>query len=182
MTIWNFSIGQSNYFPLEKGTSFTYGYGTELYQGAFDGKRFKMDILSTTKTISGKEYLILQTSTGSDNNYSVVATSYVRIGKGGSLYTIEDLDEQEHVTIQGSPKKGDTWPSKNGKLTSVIKVVDVSGSIKTDGKTFTNCLVLEQTVEDGQKMQSYYKEGLGMVAITIFMQGSEKLFVYLIDE
>lgn len=182
IAIWNFSNAQSSYFPLNKGAVFTYAYGSELYQGAYDDKRIKVSILSTTKIIDGKEYFISETSTGSDKSYSTLTTSYVRIGTDGSILATQDVGEQEYTTIQASPKVGNTWPSKNGKLTCITRVVNLDGTIKTANKTFTNCLVLEQKTEDGRTMKSYFKEDLGMVATTIIMDGSEKIFIYLVSE
>ncbi len=127
----NFSNAQSNYFPLEQGDTFTYAYGSELYQGAYDNVRIKINTLSTTKIINGKEYIILEASSGSGKSYTRVSTSYVRVGKDGSILTLQDGDDQEYMTLKASPKVGDTWPSKNGKSESTARVSSLNGTIKT---------------------------------------------------
>lgn len=178
----NFVNGQSSYFPFEKGSSFTYAYGSELYQGTYDHMRIKVETLNNTKMIDGKEYFITETSTGSDDNFSKISTSYVRTAKDGSVFTIQAEGEKEYLSIQAMPKVGDKWASKNGKISTTTLVTETNGNIKTDNKTYTDCLVLEQKSEDGTVTKSYFQKNVGMVATTLVVEGSEKIFIHLVNE
>jgi hypothetical protein len=180
ISICNFSNAQSNYFPLEKGATFTYAYGSELYQGAYDDKRFKVKILNTTKVIDGKEYFISETSSGSGDNYALIATSYMRAGKDGSILTLQD--EEEYITVPAVPKIGKTWTTTNGEVTYTTRVADLNGTINTATKTYSNCLVLEQKDQNGMLTRTYSQEGVGMVATTLLKDGSEQIFFYLVNE
>lgn len=182
IVIWNFSNGQSIYYPINKETTLTYAYGSDLYNGAYDNVRLKVMTLNSTEVIDGKEYYISETSSGSDGKYTPMMTSYVRVGKDGSVLVRQEGDDDEYIFIQTSSKVDDTWPSRNGTLASTTRVTSLDGIIKTDTKTYTDCLVLEQKTEDGRIMQSYFVKDLGMVASTITMDGSEKIFIYLINE
>ena len=182
ISICNFSNAQSNYFPLEKGATFTYAYGSELYQGAYDDKRFKVKILNTTKMIDGKEYFISETSSGSGDNYALIATSYMRAGKDGSIYSLPDEDGEEYITIPAALKIGKTWTTTNGEVTYTTRVADLNGTIKTATKSYSNCLVVEQKDQNGMLTRTYSQEGVGMVATTLIKEGSEQIFIYLVTE
>lgn len=182
IAICKFSNGQSNYYPIEKGATFTYAYGNELYDGSYSKMRSQISILNTTKIIDGKEYFMFETSSGSEDNYSVIASSYARVGEDGSIFALEKEGNQEYLTLKTPLKLGATWSSKSGQLTSTIKVINLDGTIKTANTTYANCLVVEQKTEDERIMRSYFKEGIGMVATTMIVDDSEKVFIYLVNE
>ncbi|MGB3777710.1 MAG: hypothetical protein WA960_05085 [Tunicatimonas sp.] len=179
---WNFSSGQSRYFQLEKGSTLTYAYGSELYGGTYDDTRIKVTILSATKMINGKEYLVSETSTGKDDSYSLSATSYLRISSDGFILAKLDEDGAEYTVMQSSPEVGDAWTSRNGAYESTTRVTDLDGTIQTANGTYQNCLVLEQTSEGNPTMHSYFKKDIGLVATTITANGSEKVFFHLVDK
>lgn len=179
---WSYTRGQSSYFPLEKGKTLTYAYGSELYQGEYQDIRMKVTILPTTEVMNGKEYFISETSSGSGGNYTVHATSYVRMGKDGSIIGMQDKAGEESTVIQASPTIGSTWSSRDGQRTYTATVTDLSGTITTATEAYSNCLVVEQATEDGIITRSYFKKGVGMVATTVIKDGSEKIFIYLVSE
>lgn len=179
--LWNTSHAQADYFPIEKGQTLTYAYGKELYQGAYDKMRIKVRVLDEEKTIEGEEYFVSETSTGSGDQYSVISTMFIRISDKGDVIVREKADAEESVMLKAFPTAGDTWTGISNNLLTKMKVVDEKGSITTAGKTFDNCLVVEQLSENGTTMRSYFKKGKGIVATSVITEGSEKVFIYLVE-
>lgn len=178
--IWNYSLGQSSYFPLKKGTTMTYAYGKELYQGQnvdISQLRMTVKILEETKVINGNEYFISETSAGTP---MPATKAFLRVNDQGAIVGIEDGATEESVMIKQPLEVGDSWTTSKGGMTSTSEVVALNGSIETPAETFTNCLVVASS-ENGTQTKAYFKEDVGMVAIQVVMGGSEKLFVYLID-
>ena len=60
IAVCKFSNGQSNYYPIEKGATFTYAYGSELYNGSYSKMRSQISILNTTKIIDGRSISCLR--------------------------------------------------------------------------------------------------------------------------
>ncbi|MEM6829787.1 MAG: hypothetical protein AAF551_04675 [Bacteroidota bacterium] len=179
--IWNCSFGQSSYFPIKKGTTLTYAYSDELYKGqSVDVSQLKMTVkvLNETQSINGKDYFVSETSTG---GLAPDFKSYIRIGNDGSILSMEEGETEESLMMKKSPTVGDSWITNKKAGESKNKVVGLDGTIKTPAGTYTNCLVLE-IFENGTMSKGYFKENLGMVAVSVMMGGSEKLFVYLVDE
>ena len=178
--IANFSIAQSSYFPIKKGSIMTYAYSKELYQGQnFDVSQLKMTVtISTeTKNIDGMEYFISTTSTG---GLSPNFTSYFRIDSDGAIWAISEEGKQESIMMNKNPKVGDTWTTSKGSFKSTSKVIDLSGSITTPTGSYSDCMVVEST-ENGATSKAYFHPGTGMVAVAVSMGGSDKLFVYLTE-
>jgi len=173
--------GQSAYYPLKEGSSHTYAYGSQLYDGAYDDKRVKVKILNDSKTLDGNVYFVSETSMGSNGNYRIYATSYLRIDGKGSIMMKQNLNHKEVMMIPSAPKVGTSWSAEINNVAHTNTVVDLNGSIKTKQTTYNNCLVLEQKANEGIVTRSYYKKGVGMVATTMLADYSEKIFIYLIN-
>lgn len=180
----NLSYAQSEYLMMEKGKVFKYKYGNVYSAGQVNEDMIvKIDVLNTTKMIGGKEYLTVQSSTGSDGNFSVIMTSYTRFANDGTVYTIlEDEMDKETVMLKAPLKVGDFWEDKGyGGETSSKKILGFNGSITTPTATYSDCLVLE-TKENGALSKSYFKKNVGMVATTVTVGGTEKIFIYLLED
>ncbi|MEL6562709.1 MAG: hypothetical protein AAFQ94_31360 [Bacteroidota bacterium] len=182
--VFSLSYAQSEYLMMEKGKVFKYKYGNVYGPGLVDeGTILKVEVLNATKTIEGKEYLTVQSSTGSDGNFSVDLTSYTRVSGNGSVYTrLEDEINKETVMLRAPLKVGDSWEEKGfGGETASKKIIGFDGSITTPTATYSDCLVLE-TQQNGTQSKSYFKKNIGMVATTVTMGGEEKLFIYLLED
>ncbi|MEL7147037.1 MAG: hypothetical protein AAFO69_11760 [Bacteroidota bacterium] len=176
-----YSFGQSSYYPMEKGKSYTYAYGKELYESMnVDVSKLKMTVsfLNETKAINGKEYIVSQTSSG---GMTPDFTSYARVKSDGTIVGFEEGETEEFTFLTKSPKVGDSWSRTKDGAKSTSKVVDLSGAVKTPTKSYADCLVLEST-ENGATTRAYFKRGVGMVAVTVLMAGEEKLFIYLLEQ
>ena len=175
--VLNASFAQSDYFPVDKGTEWTYAFGAEIYAGTpYEDYISEVKILDVSETIDGKEYFVSETSMGSADGDKTVIQSYFRFGDDGSLRTKVDKNSKELVSLNKTPKIGDTHASQQG---GTSKVVDLNASIKTPLKTYNNCLVVE--INENQTItRAYYQKDLGMVATTMLIEGSEKIFMYMV--
>lgn len=180
--VWKCSIAQSTYFPLEKGSTFSYSYGKDLYEGRninVDEMKMTVQVLNNNKVINGKEYFVVETSAGGKS--PTVFTTYVRVAEDGTVYTIYEEGSSEYMSLTASPKIGDTFTSENGGYTKTAKVIALDGKITTPTDTYSDCLVMEST--DGVTVtRSYSVKNRGMVATTVIMEGEEKVFVYLVND
>lgn len=174
----NFSFAQLDYFPVDKGTQWTYAFGTDLYGGTpFENYTSEIRILDAVETIDGTEYFVSESATGNSDSEKTVIRSYFRFADDGSLISKVDKNAPEVVSMKKNPKVGDTYPSQQG---GTSKVVDLNASIATPVKTYNNCLMIE--IEENQTTsRAYYQKNVGMVATTIIADGTEKLFIYLLN-
>lgn len=180
ITLSTFTVGQSDYFPIEQGSVYTYAYSKALYEGQnFDVSNLSMtvEVLDETKVIDGKEYYVSQTST----SFTSPQKAYMRVAGDGSIYVIQEEGGEEAVMMSNSPAVGDTWDTYKGSGKVEGKVIALDGTVKTPITTYTGCLVLEYT-ENGATSRGYFYPGKGMVAVTVLIEGKEMLFVYLISE
>jgi hypothetical protein len=180
MVIWNYSFGQSSFFPIKKGAVLTYAYGKELYQGHnvdVSQLRMTVKILNETKVINGKDYFILETSSAGST-----FRSYLRIGRDGSVLGMREDETKESILMKKSLAVGDSWTTTQMGSKITNKVIDLDGTIKTPNKIYMKCLVIQQSYDDGNVLTGYYQENLGSVAVTLTTGDGEKLFNYLIDE
>lgn len=170
---------QSDYFPVEIGASWKYAFGAELYAGTpYEHYSTYVEILDASETIDGKDYFVSKTSMGSGDSDMTVIQTYFRYGKDGALIAKAGKDKPEIISMNQTPKVGDTHASQQG---GTSKVIDLNASIKTPTKTYTNCLLLEIR-ENNTVSRAYYEKNKGMVATTIMAEGSEKIFMYLVSE
>lgn len=177
--IWNYSNGQSSYFPVEKGMSWTYAYGAEIYGGTpYEDYTCDVTILDSNEVFDGKEYYISEASMGSGEGDNTEIRTYFRIGNDGSLISKVDEKTEEFVSMSKTPKVGDVYGSQQGGST---KVLDLDATIKTPTTTYTDCLLMEIS-DDQTTTRVYYQKNIGMVATTLVAEGSEKLFIYLVSE
>jgi len=178
--ILSYSINAQNpYYPLEKGKVWTYEY-EEMFSNQSD-QMSKIEVLNETKTINGKEYMIMQTSMGSGDNFNVIQTSYARYGDDGAIYSINENSNEEGLVFPGLPiSEGKSWTVSQSGFEVTSKVVDMNASLETSKNSFTDCIVIESQ-QQNTKVRSYVKKGIGMVAIGVFMNGEEMIMQSLVD-
>jgi len=174
------SMAQSEFFPLEKGQVHIYNYA-EPFNSQASGQSSKTEILSTTKEINGKTYLVSQTSMGSNGDYTLISSSYLRNGKNGSVVGLESTSSKEELVMlpEGPLTKGQSWEMVTGGVSSTSTVIDLHGQVDTPAKRYSDCLVVEMKNAQGT-IRSYSKKGIGMVALAIVINGEEKLMSYLV--
>ena len=81
MVVWNYTEAQTSYFPVEKGSKWTYAYGKEIYGGTpYEDYKFEVEILENEETIDGKEYFVSKGKMVGGKGDDVVVTSYFRFG------------------------------------------------------------------------------------------------------
>jgi len=175
-----FTINAQNpYYPLEKGKVWTYEY-EEMFSNGSD-QMSKIEVLKETKTINGKEYMIMQTSMGSGDNFNVIQTSYTRYGDNGAIYAINEGTNEEGLVFPGLPiSEGKSWSVTQSGFEVTSKIVDMNGSVETSNNSFSDCIVIESQ-QQNTKARSYVKKGVGMVAIGVFMNGEEKIMQSLVE-
>ena len=179
LAIWSYSYGQSPYFPVEKGTTQTYAYGSEMYAGTpYEDYTVKVRVLNDTQMIDGKEYLVSESAMGGKSGDPLVTTTYMRVGDDGTIYGKTDKEAAEEVFMKENPAVGDSFVSQSGGLT---KVTDMSGSIETPTDAYSDCLVVESE-ENGMMLKSYFQKNVGLIATTMVDEGNEKIFFYLIED
>jgi len=61
------------------------------------------------------------------------------------------------------------------------KVLDLNATITTPTTTHSNCLMVEVAASESTT-RVYYQKNIGMVATTMIMDGSEKIFIYLLSK
>lgn len=171
---------QNQFYPLAKGKKWIYKY-SESFSNT-PGQKSIAEILRESQTINGKEYLVIQTSLGTDESSSVIQSAYVRNGDNGSILGIDDAKQtKEYTFLPEKPwNKGTSWQSDINGNSTTSTIVNINGNITTPEKTYTNCLVVE--VNSGQTLiRSYYKENIGIVAVSLIISNDEKLLQYLIS-
>ncbi|NRB61721.1 MAG: hypothetical protein HRU40_01600 [Saprospiraceae bacterium] len=177
--IWNYSNGQSDYFPVEKGKTWTYAFGAEIYKGTpYENYQSEVKILEDTETINGTTYFIAQNATGDPKGNKTTLISYFRFSDDGSLISKNSKNSEELIIMKKTPQVGDTYRSQNG---GTSKVIDTNATLKTPESTYDNCLMLE-IKEEQSTLRSYYQKNIGMIATTIIQNNTEKIFIYLISE
>jgi len=171
---------QNAYYPLEKGKVWIYDY-EPMFSNNSD-QQSRIEVLEETKSIDGKEYMIIQTSMGTAKNFDVIQKSYVRYGDNGSVMAMDENSGKESMVFPGQPLTvGKTWTVIQAGNEATAKIIEDNVVLNTSGKTFKDCLVIEST-QNNTKVRSYVKKNIGMVAIGIFMDGEEKIMQYLVDE
>ncbi len=162
-----FSDG-NEYFPIEPGTSWTYGYTGEM-----SGRTYSMEITDEEHEQNGETYMVIkQVTNGEEKEISLDLTMYVRVEDGNVYSFMPKVMEKEALAIPNDVSEGKTWEvPETGKFT----VLSMNKSIETPTKSYDDCLVLETDLGGGSKTVSYYVKGIGSVATEI----DGKLIVYL---
>ena len=171
----NQAFAQSEYFPLSTGQVSYLRYSDDFNNGDAS-LQMKMKVLEETKTIDGKEYFVLENSYGSGYDLSVISTSYMREAGDGKVVGMWEENPEEQVFLQKPYRVGNSWDIINMGVASTSTIVDVSGAIAG----FSGCLVLEVD-SDGTVVRSYFKEDVGLVAMSMMIEGKETLMVYRED-
>lgn len=175
--LFNPSIAQINYFPLEKGKTSTFKY-SELFSRGDTSLRFKLTTLANTEQIKGKEYFIVEASYGSTGSFATISTSYIRQGENESIIGLETKEAEEFIFLEKPYEVGKSWQQIANGVSTNAKIVNNKGSLKVPDKTFTNCLVIE-TENSGIIMHSYFQKNLGLVATVMIAEGQETVMTYL---
>ena len=179
MVVWNYTEAQTSYFPVEKGSKWTYAYGKEIYGGTpYEDYKFEVEILENEETIDGKEYFVSKGKMVGGKGDDVVVTSYFRFVNDGSIITRQDKATEEIVQFSNEPKVGDKFGSQQDGSS---KVLDLNATITTPTTTHSNCLMVEVAASESTT-RVYYQKNIGMVATTMIMDGSEKIFIYLLSK
>jgi len=179
IVLCGYSKGQHSYFPVEKGMSMTYAFGSEIYKGTpYETYQSTVKILEETETIEGKEYFVSESSTGNKESDPTVITSYCRFGSDGSLFSKANKTANEILVLKKTPKVGDKNTSQQG---GTSEVVDLNATIKTPTDTYSECLMIE-VKENETLSRMYYQKNTGMVATTMVIEGNEKIFIYLLSK
>ncbi len=171
---------QNKYYPLEKGKTWNY-----KYDGSFSGQpdqTSEVKLLDEAKTINGNEYFAMQTSLNTNGINNVLQTIFVRNGSNGSVVGVMNAEQNtEHILFPSKPWAEQTsWTSNAMGMSVTSTIVDTDGSVVTPEKTFSNCLVV--VVDLGEtKSKTYLQAGIGLVAVSLIINGEEKLMQYLID-
>jgi hypothetical protein len=171
-------LGQNPYYPLEKGQVQIFKYGDDFLSSP--DQKAKIEILNDMKKIEGKEYFMNQSSLSTGGDYNIMQTVYVRDGNNGSIFGIIDLNNPtESVMFPERPwKVGTSWTSESMGMSSIGTIISLNGSIVTPEKTFTGCLVIEYQLGE-TKTLSYFQKDVGMVAVSMSIEGEDKLVQYL---
>ena len=166
-------FGQS-YFPVEKGSEMTYQY-TKTFSPQGDAKMV-MRIKENEKTIKGQNYLEIKTTVqmSAGSNYS--NSSFVRMTEEGWMVLMSESSPKEEMMMPNDFSAGQTWSTSQGK----VEVVDLTGSISTPGGDYSDCLVIKTSAGGGSSL-SYYRKGVGLVAIGMEQGGKPALMAYLVE-
>ncbi len=165
------SVVAQDYFPIKKGASWQYEYYGDFNQSG--EAHFKVEVMDDMREVNGQSYFQIRsesfTKKGAESGFSV--TSYVRKAADGTILGFnEKLSDEEFIFLPNSLEVGQNWDSEGSK----VEIVDLNASIKTPEKTYTDCMVLKMDTGDSS-MLSYYKKGVGLVA----MEAQGKLMAYL---
>ncbi|HAP61859.1 MAG TPA: hypothetical protein DCR93_20955 [Cytophagales bacterium] len=170
-----YATAQSPYYPLEKGQVTFFRYGDAFNQGN-QQLTMKIQVQDETEQIGGNEYLVMETSYGSPGSYQLASKVYAR-ATGGGVVSMENVEAEEQVLLEGPYTVGKTWQQVSDGQTSTLKIVAIQGTLETPAETLTQCLVVESTSERTTG-RSYYQRGMGLVAITLIVEGKEQVLVY----
>jgi hypothetical protein len=174
------SVAQTQYYPLERGKAWIYKFGPEFSMDP--DQRAKVEIRDKQEKKNGESYYVMDSYTGKGDAFTRFQTVYLRAGKDGSIYGISQGSPKEDMLLPGGTlSDGDSWSAGEGMATSESTVLSTSATISTPDGDFDNCLAIEVRIE-GAVMCSYYKEGVGLVAVTTFIGEEEKVMQYLVKD
>ena len=138
----NKSFGNS-YFPLEIGFEKNITWGSSFY----------VESIKEKMEIDGKEYFKYNQDFGKGKAYELLLRN-----QNDTIYLFNEKNKKEIVFLIVKPKKGTKWGAG--------KIVEIDGSFETPYCNYENLLVIESKYSNGEKDKRYYKQGLGLVAIT----------------
>ncbi|MEM1356679.1 MAG: hypothetical protein AAGF89_00665 [Bacteroidota bacterium] len=176
-------VAQNDYYPLVPGTTFEMEFG-EVYaqMGSSHGR---MAITEQTKTIDNKSYTIIESLYGDGTNFSSAMTLYVRTDAEGNIWMASSIDEKESLAFPTANKltKGYRWTTTTAGIATENLVVDTNGTFKCpNGKTFNNCLIVEQIQDGIPIVRSYAQKNVGPVATCVIEDGQEIIMQYLTNK
>jgi len=138
----NKSFGNS-YFPLEIGFEKNITWGGSFY----------VESIKEKTEIDGKEYFKYNQDFGNGKAYELLLRN-----QNDTIYFFNEKKKEEIVFLIAKPEKGIKWGAG--------KIIEIDGSFETPYCNYENLLVVENKYSNGEKDKRYYKQGLGLVAIT----------------
>lgn len=172
------ALGQNVYYPIEKGEVWIYNYSEDFISSS--GSKSRIEILTRTENIHGKEYFLMQTSIGDGEEYEILQTSYLRNGSNGQVLglTNPEMGEEQLLLAAAPLIEGKTWNAKSDGQISISTVVGTDENLITPTKSYKNCLVIETEMGDA-KIRSYFQKDIGLIASSLMLPDGEKLMQYL---
>lgn len=181
ITLGNVIFCQNEYYPLEKGKTYTYSYTSTFSDD--DGQRAKVEILDDLVEINGKRYYVYKSLYGKGEDYHPLQTIYLRNGENGSIVAKSQLEDvEEAILFPEKPWNSDkSWTTTTMGSTTVSTIISLDAKVETPIKTYKDCMLVEFDLGES-KTRSYYQKGKGMVAVTMLFEGQEKLLQYIVNE
>ena len=178
LSAWTYSSAQSSYFPVEPGKKWTYAFGKDIYGGTpYENYITEVAIQRDKEIIDGKSYYVLTSSSGLETSENSAIKTYVGFSDDGAILSKVEGTDKFYTTMNSNPKVGDEFLSPTG---GTSKVISLNASITSPTDSYDDCLLIEMADSD-LVMRSYYKKGVGLVVHCMVVEGTEKIFSYLLE-
>ncbi|MGJ8657163.1 MAG: hypothetical protein ACSHX6_11990 [Akkermansiaceae bacterium] len=179
--LWSIAITLADhpYFPVseKKQTVFTYIDGVA---GGGIAESISQYTGETKEQEGMKYYLTKNWMLDKAGEKKYPTEGLARVDEEGNLYVINTGFKTEVLAMPSVSKlkEGYTWTSKIRGFEVTSKVVTLDGGVAIKGFNMDGLLVLEQTMGNGMKTKSYYKKGVGPVALATITKENEEKFMF----
>ncbi|MEO0732408.1 MAG: hypothetical protein AAFZ52_06210 [Bacteroidota bacterium] len=176
-------IAQNVYYPIKPGTTYEMRFG-EMY-AQMSNSHARTVITEDTKEIDGKTYTVVESQYGDGTNFKSVMKQYVRTDQGGNVWIASDYEKKAKLSFPAADKltKNYRWEVTIAGVTTEHRVLTTDGTFTIPGgKTFRNCLVVEQSQDGKPITRTYTQREVGPVSVCMLEDGQEKLMLYLSDK
>lgn len=173
------SLADHPYFPFKEKREIVFTYLDGAAGGAIS--KFVSKQTGETKEIDGKSYSITKNWLLNKEGKKVYPNdSFARVDKEGNVYSINPGLKTEALALPAVSKlkKGYIWTTELGVTQVTNKVISVDGKITLKDFKMEELLVIEQTIGEDTKMKSYFKKGLGPVAVATISKENEEKFMF----
>lgn len=173
------ALADHPYLPFSKKKEVLFTYLDEAAGGAISKAVFQQT--GETKELDGKTYFVSKNWLVNKEGKKVYPSEgLARVDKEGNLYNIIPGLKVESLALPtvSKLKEGYTWTTKMAGTQVANKVISLNGEITIKNFKMGELLVIEQTIGEDTKMRSYFKKGLGPVAVARITKEKEENFIF----
>ena len=167
------ALAENPYFPVTKDFKMIMEYGKTSAFGK--DMTFKSEATGETKEKNGKTYIVTKSwAETKDGKKKFQMETLSRVDAKSNVYSITPMTDKEQLALPSPDllKKGYEWKTSAAGVETTSKVLSTSAELNHEEAKGKDLLLIEQVIDSGTKMKSYYKKGFGPFAV--FMSTKEE--------
>jgi len=174
-------LAENPYLPITEKRTMQMFYLENALGGSIS--KAVVNLTGETKEQDGKTYYIaknwIETKEG-EKKYP--SESLSRVDAEGVVYSIVPGSKVESLALPAANKLKVDFEWKTNAMGHEVtnKVISMDGEVDQLGKKYDGLLVIEQNLGETTKMRSYFKKGIGPVAVSSIKEGGEEKFMFIV--